>query len=108
MAKWVGQPLRRAEDPRLLTGRGVFVADLALSTPTTFHSKLHWQTLLGPDCFFTNTMMFRHRGQIRYYIPPPTLFLFAPVSSIYPGQNVTASKLRLDAYAFGGSNADLE
>ncbi len=26
--KWVGQPLRRSEDPRLLAGRGTFVADL--------------------------------------------------------------------------------
>jgi 2-furoyl-CoA dehydrogenase large subunit len=26
--KWVGQPLKRAEDPRLLTGAGAFVADL--------------------------------------------------------------------------------
>jgi 2-furoyl-CoA dehydrogenase large subunit len=30
MAKWVGQPLERVEDARLLTGRGVFVADLTL------------------------------------------------------------------------------
>ena len=33
MTKWVGQPLRRAEDPRLLTGRGAFVADLPLKAP---------------------------------------------------------------------------
>jgi len=33
MAQWVGQPLRRVEDPRLLTGRGVFVADLPLKEP---------------------------------------------------------------------------
>ncbi len=33
MAKWVGQPLKRVEDPRLLTGRGVFVADLPLKDP---------------------------------------------------------------------------
>ncbi len=33
MAKWVGQPLKRAEDPRLLTGRGAFVADLPLKQP---------------------------------------------------------------------------
>ena len=33
MAQWVGQPLKRVEDPRLLTGRGVFVADLPLKEP---------------------------------------------------------------------------
>ncbi|MGA8570390.1 MAG: xanthine dehydrogenase family protein molybdopterin-binding subunit [Candidatus Binataceae bacterium] len=33
MAQWVGQPLKRVEDPRLLTGRGVFVADLPLTEP---------------------------------------------------------------------------
>jgi 2-furoyl-CoA dehydrogenase large subunit len=33
MARWVGQPLKRIEDPRLLTGRGVFVADLPLKEP---------------------------------------------------------------------------
>jgi 2-furoyl-CoA dehydrogenase large subunit len=33
MAQWVGQPLKRIEDPRLLTGRGVFVADLPLREP---------------------------------------------------------------------------
>ena len=33
MAKWVGQPLKRIEDPRLLTGRGAFVADLPLKQP---------------------------------------------------------------------------
>jgi 2-furoyl-CoA dehydrogenase large subunit len=33
MAQWVGQPLKRIEDPRLLTGRGVFVADLPLKDP---------------------------------------------------------------------------
>ena len=30
MAKWVGQPLERVEDARLLSGRGAFVADLPL------------------------------------------------------------------------------
>ena len=25
--KWVGQPLKRAEDPRLLSGQGIFIAD---------------------------------------------------------------------------------
>src|ERR1700719_2282263 len=33
MAPWIGQPLKRVEDPRLLTGRGVFVADLPLKNP---------------------------------------------------------------------------
>jgi 2-furoyl-CoA dehydrogenase large subunit len=33
MAQWVGQSLKRIEDPRLLTGRGVFVADLPLRAP---------------------------------------------------------------------------
>jgi 2-furoyl-CoA dehydrogenase large subunit len=33
MTQWVGQPLKRIEDPRLLTGRGVFVADLPLREP---------------------------------------------------------------------------
>ena len=33
MEKWIGRPLKRAEDPRLLTGRGVFVADLPLKDP---------------------------------------------------------------------------
>ena len=33
MAQWVGQPLKRIEDPRLLTGRGIFVADLPLREP---------------------------------------------------------------------------
>jgi len=33
MAQWVGQPLKRVEDPRLLTGRGIFVADLPLKEP---------------------------------------------------------------------------
>ena len=33
MAPWIGQPLKRAEDPRLLTGRGVFVADLPVKNP---------------------------------------------------------------------------
>jgi 2-furoyl-CoA dehydrogenase large subunit len=33
MTKWVGQPIKRAEDPRLLTGRGAFVADLPLKEP---------------------------------------------------------------------------
>lgn len=31
--KWVGQPLKRAEDLRLLTGAGAFVADLAFKDP---------------------------------------------------------------------------
>jgi 2-furoyl-CoA dehydrogenase large subunit len=33
MAQWIGQPLKRVEDPRLLTGRGVFIADLPLKEP---------------------------------------------------------------------------
>ena len=33
MALWAGPPLKRLEDPRLLTGRGVFVADLPLKEP---------------------------------------------------------------------------
>jgi 2-furoyl-CoA dehydrogenase large subunit len=33
MAPWIGQPLKRVEDPRLLTGRGVFVADLPVKNP---------------------------------------------------------------------------
>src|SRR5262249_34977697 len=35
MANWVGQPLERVEDARLLTGRGAFVADLPLKDAHT-------------------------------------------------------------------------
>ena len=36
--KWVGQPIKRREDPRLLTGRGTFVDDITL--PNMHHAAI--------------------------------------------------------------------
>ena len=37
-ARWFGTPVKRKEDPRLLTGRGHYVADISL--PRTVHCAL--------------------------------------------------------------------
>ncbi|MCZ6769464.1 MAG: hypothetical protein O7D93_09485, partial [Acidobacteria bacterium] len=36
--KWVGQSIKRCEDPRLLTGRGTFVDDITL--PNMHHAAI--------------------------------------------------------------------
>lgn len=39
MPKWIGQPIKRAEDPRLLTGKGTYVDDLR-PLPVLYHAAI--------------------------------------------------------------------